>query len=189
MTDSLVVDSNSNNQVNPGDVIRYKTTINVAGAKAGNVNYTLPLPSYTSGIVGSIKSSALAQIGFFCSPVCRVSSDNVLTNDFGLPSLAVTSFGTVALPNANTRAVQVFQWWRATQPFRPMAIFYLQPCGQLQGLILPGTMLVQVFITPILVDLKMRVGEPAMGVNDSYNVLGNVSIKPRLPGPMTAEMQ
>ena len=51
-------------------------------------------------------------------------------------------------------------------------------------------MLVQVFYNSDFGDLKMRVGEPAMGVNDSYNVLGNVSITvPNGFWPMTAEMQ
>ena len=182
MTDSLVVDSNSNNQVNPGDVIRYKTTINVAGAKAGNVNYTLPLPSYTSGIVGSIKSSALARLDSFAVPFAGSLSDNVLTNDFGLPSLAVTSFGTVALPNANTPGSAGLSNGGGNLTIQANGNFTYSPAANFTGFDFARYNVSTGFYNSDFGDLKMRVGEPAMGVNDSYNVLGNVSITVPNPG-------
>ena len=84
-----------------------------------------------SGIVGSIKSSALARLDSFCYPVCRVSFRQcfdqrfwvTLTSSYqlwyGCASQCQYSWKFLGLPMVE-----------ATLPFRPMAT-YLQPCNQL----------------------------------------------------------
>lgn len=182
MTDSLVVDSNSNNAVNPGDVIRYKTTISVSGSQAGNVNYSLPLPMNTSGIMGSIKTSALARQDSIAVSFNNPGGDNVLINDFGLPSLAVTSFGTTASPGANPPGTMGLTDGGGTLTVQANGSFTFSPSTNFTGFDYARYNISTGFHSPDQGILKIRVGNPAMAMNESYNVLGNVSISVPAPG-------
>lgn len=182
MTDSLVVDSNSNTVVNPGDVIRYKTTISVSGSQAGNVNYSLPLPLNTTGIAGSIKSSALARQDSMAITVNGNTSGNLLTNDFGLPSLAVTSFGPVATPFDFLPGNMGTSTGGGNLTIQSNGTFMYSPATNFTGFDYAKYNVSTGFHNADQGTFKVRVGEPAAAFNDSYDVLGNVSITVPTPG-------
>jgi uncharacterized repeat protein (TIGR01451 family) len=106
LRDALLVDANSNSIANPNDQIRYTTTIrNTGSADANGVNFNDTVPVNTTLNAGSIKTSALARDDNFSTSMNTVlNSGNLLTNDFGLPSLSVVSFGTTASFGTTTLA-------------------------------------------------------------------------------------
>jgi hypothetical protein len=105
-----LTDANANNTANPGETITYRDTIKNAGAgSAAGVTLSNSAPTGTTYNNGSLKTSALARDDHF-SAVCGnaattgSSNLNVLTNDYGLPSVTVLSYGTVASGGVTTLA-------------------------------------------------------------------------------------
>ena len=100
LADALSNDVNNNNIVNPGDNIRYTTTITNGGtSSATGVALSEPPPANTTLVAGSLKSSALARDDNYSTSFNTVlAGSTVLVNDFGLPSVNVATFGTTLTP-------------------------------------------------------------------------------------------
>ncbi len=99
LRDVLSIDNPILNQANSGDQLTYTTVIkNTGTGDATNVILTEPAPTNTTLAGGSVKTSALARDDNYTTALnTALTGNNVLTNDFGLPSPAVVSFG----PSAN----------------------------------------------------------------------------------------
>ena len=86
-----LTDANGNNKANYGETITYRDTIKNSGSgDATSVQLQNTAPTGTTLTGGTTKSSALARDDSYAN---GVTTGNVLTNDFGLPSLTVVSFG------------------------------------------------------------------------------------------------
>ncbi|MBK8518013.1 MAG: Ig-like domain repeat protein [Saprospiraceae bacterium] len=98
LRDSLLLDNNSNMMANPNDQLRYFTTIrNRSMQDKDGVNFNLAAPVNTTLNPGSTVTSALARDDAFNTFInTSLSTGNLLTNDFGMPSVNVVSFGTTA---------------------------------------------------------------------------------------------
>jgi hypothetical protein len=104
-----VTDANANGQANPGETIQYRDTIkNVRGIDADNVILTNTAPANTTFNSGTVKTSALARDDNYTTSVnfaiTSAANLNVLTNDYGLPSISVLSYGTTASGGSTTLA-------------------------------------------------------------------------------------
>ena len=107
-TDSLVGDHQAIGIANPNDTVRYKTTISVSGADASGVNFNNAVPTNTTMVAGSVKTSALCRDDVFATSYnTLLNTGNVLTNDYGLPSVSVVSFGTTMSGGTTTSAGNV----------------------------------------------------------------------------------
>ncbi len=106
LRDNLQVDVNSNGQANNGDQIRYTNTIrNQSTVDATGVNFQDTVPVNTTLVGGSRVTSALARDDAFTTFFnTNLNSGNVITNDFGLPSVTVATFGTTASFGVTTAA-------------------------------------------------------------------------------------
>ncbi len=106
LRDALLVDVNSNGQANNGDQLRYTNTIrNTGTGDATGVNFTDTVPVNTTLNPGSRVTSALARDDAFSTFFnTLLNTGNVITNDFGLPSVAVATFGTTASLGTTTPA-------------------------------------------------------------------------------------
>jgi SprB repeat/Putative Ig domain/Bacterial Ig domain len=102
--DSLAGDHQTIGITNPNDTVRYKTTISANGGNASGVNFSNPIPTYTTQ-VGTVKTSALCRDDVFATSFnTLLNTGNVLTNDFGLPGVSVVSFGTTVSGGTTTLA-------------------------------------------------------------------------------------
>lgn len=99
---NLKTDNPPLNQANSGDELAYKTVIkNIGTGDAANVVLTEPAPTNTTFAAGSIKTSTMARDETFITPFnAPLLGGNVLSNDYGIPSPTVISFG----PTANAAA-------------------------------------------------------------------------------------
>jgi hypothetical protein len=89
-------------KVKQGDLFTYTATISNKGKDATSVQYTAPLDANTT-LNGSVKSSAIATDDSYTTALnTLLSGQNVLTNDFGLPTKTVLSFGPTETPSATT---------------------------------------------------------------------------------------
>ncbi|MBD2703159.1 Ig-like domain-containing protein [Spirosoma sp. BT702] len=97
---SLTGDANSNGQVNPGDQLSYTAVISNSGSgSAAGVNLTMPAPTNTTLVTGSLRTSALARPDAYTTLISgTLSATSVLTNDFGLPTKTVSAFGPSVSP-------------------------------------------------------------------------------------------
>jgi Bacterial Ig domain len=81
-----------------GDPLTYTAIINNKGKDATAVQYNASLDANTT-LNGSVKSSALANDDIYSTALnTQLIGQNVLTNDFGLPSLSVLFFGSTETP-------------------------------------------------------------------------------------------
>lgn len=180
LRDLLQVDNGAQNQFNEGDVIRYETKIkNTGSGNATGVQINLPTPANTTAVSGSVKTSTVAIDDHFSTAFNTVAnSGNVLSNDVGLPLPAVLSFGpsgnaaataaggTGTSDNGGTLTVNADGTFSYTPPagFSGIDKFsYIAGNGNL-----PNNDAI----------VSITVGSAASAVNDSYNVIGNVSIQP-----------
>ncbi len=180
LRDILQVDNGVKNQFSEGDVIRYATVIkNIGTGDANNVEINIPAPSNTTLVSGSIKTSALAKDDNFSTAFnTAISGGNVLSNDFGLPSPTVVSFGstknggttTAGSTGASDNGGSVLINADGTFSYTPPAGFigndqfsYVASTGNL-----PDNDAV----------VTVAVGTAPNAVADNYNVIGNVSINP-----------
>jgi hypothetical protein len=83
--------------VKQGDALTYTATISNSGHDASSVQYNAPLDANTT-LNGAVKSSALTIDDSYSTAENTAVSDNLLTNDFGLPSKTVVSFGPTETP-------------------------------------------------------------------------------------------
>ncbi|MEO6539952.1 MAG: hypothetical protein ABIN74_03130, partial [Ferruginibacter sp.] len=107
LRDILQVDNGIPNQFNEGDVIRYQTVIrNIGTGNGSNVQISIPPPSNTTFVPGSIKTSAIAVDDNYNASFNTVLNINtagagVLNNDFGIPlPTVVMTFGPTSNPTA-----------------------------------------------------------------------------------------
>lgn len=104
-----LVDGNANNLADVGETIQYRDTIKNAGAgSAEAVNLTNTAPAGTTFTPGTVKTSALARDDNYTTTIntaiTSTNNRNVLTNDYGLPSITVFTYGTVASGGITTPA-------------------------------------------------------------------------------------
>jgi hypothetical protein len=100
LQDNLSGDANQNGIANPGDTISYKATIKVTGATGTAIEYNNPTPA-NAALLSGTKTSALARNDTYSTPTnTLLNGVNVLSNDFGVPSPTVISFGPTATPAA-----------------------------------------------------------------------------------------
>lgn len=183
MRDALTIDGGVINQANPGDQLTYTTTIkNTGTGDANNVNLTAPAPANTTLVGGSVKTSALARNDTYSTPFNTVlNGTTVLANDYGLPSVSLISFGQTANPGtvvngtnnaATDNGGTVLVNTDGTFTYTPPAGFtgydrfaYLAGTGTL-----PNNDAI----------VTITVGSAPVANNDSYNIVGNVSIAPNI---------
>ena len=180
LRDILSIDNPPVNQANPGDRLTYTTVIkNTGTGDANGVTLTQPAPANTTLVPGSVKTSALAKDESFITPFnTALTGQNVLTNDFGIPSPGVISFGPTAnaaataaggsgsSDNGGTMVVNANGTFTYTPPagFTGIDKFsYIAGNGNL-----PNNDAV----------VTVSVGSAPVANNDNYNVVGNVSILP-----------
>ncbi len=180
LRDALTIDNPPLNQANPGDQLTYTTVIkNTGTGDANGVILTNPAPTNTTFVPGSAKTSSLAKDESFSTAFnTALTGNNVLTNDFGLPSPAVLSFG----PTGNAAATvaggsgvsdnggTVIVNSNGTFTYTPLAGFtgtdkfsYIAGNGNL-----PNNDAI----------VTISVGSAAVASNESYSIVGNVSILP-----------
>ncbi len=180
LRDALTIDNPPINQANPGDQLTYTNVIkNTATGDANGVTLTEPAPTNTTFVPGSAKTSSLAKDESFATPFnTALMGNNVLTNDFGVPSPAVLSFG----PTSNAAATAangsgtsdnggtVVVNSNGTFTYTPLAGFtgidkfaYIAGNGNL-----PNNDAI----------VTVTVGSAAVANNESYSIVGNVSILP-----------
>lgn len=180
LRDTLIKDVNSNGIANPGDSVRYEAKIKVTGAAATGVEYNTATPANTT-LGNNVKTSPLARRDTFTTSYNTVlSSGNVLTNDFGIPSPNVASYGTTGSPNttspAGTGATNnggtVVITSAGALTYTPPASFvgWDQFAYKASNGNAPTNNAV----------VTVRVGTPASASNDAYNVIGNVGIVPNV---------
>lgn len=177
---TLKTDTPPTNQANSGDELTYRTAIkNLGTGDATGVVLTEPAPTNTTFVGGSVKTSTMARDETFTTPFnTQLSGGNVITNDYGIPTPAVISFGPTANPAAtlaggagnsnNGGAVVVnangtFTYTPATDFSGQDQFGYIAGNGNL-----PDNDAV----------VTVTVGSAAVANADSYNVVGNVSISP-----------
>lgn len=181
MRDALTIDGGVIGQANPDDQLTYTTTIkNTGTGDANNVNLTAPAPTNTTLVSGSVKTSALARNDAYSTPFnTLLNAATVLTNDYGLPSVTVISFGPTSNSVTTANGVNsastdnggtVVMNTDGTFTYTPPSGFtgndkfaYIAGTGTL-----PNNDAV----------VSIAVGSVPTANNDSYNVIGNVSILP-----------
>ncbi len=180
LRDALTIDNPPLNQANPGDQLTYTTVIkNTGTGDANGVILTNPAPTNTTFVPGSAKTSSLAKDESYSTPFnTALTGNNVLTNDFGVPSPAVLSFG----PTTNAAATAaggsgtsdnggtVVVNSNGTFTYTALAGFtgmdkfsYIAGNGNL-----PNNDAI----------VTITVGSAAVANNESYSIVGNVSILP-----------
>jgi Bacterial Ig domain len=180
MQDAITVDNAPLGSANQGDQLTYSSKIKNNGTgDAINVNYTAPAPTNTTLVSGSIVTSALARDDSYSTAFnTTLTGANVLTNDFGLPSITIISFGnsgnsgttaagnTGSSDNGGTVVVNSDGTFTYTPPtgFSGIDKFaYRATTGTT-----PDNDAI----------VTVTVGTPATAAADNYNVIGNVSISP-----------
>lgn len=178
LRDQLTLDNIPLNQANSGDQLTYTTVIsNTGSGDATNVTLTAPAPVNTTLSGGSIVSSALARDDSYSTPFNTVlSSSNVLTNDYGLPSVAVVSFGPSASPSATAAGGTGSSDNGGTVLLNADGSFTYTPASGFAGI----DKFAYIAGTGTAPDnsavVTITVGSAASSVNDAYTVTGNVYI-------------
>lgn len=177
---TLSTDAPPTDQANSGDELTYKTTIkNTGTGDAANVILTEPAPTNTTLIGGSVKTSALARDDIFITALnAPLSGGNVLTNDYGIPSPSVISFGPIANASATTAGNPGSSNNGGAVTLNGDGTFsYTPPVGftgkdQFSYIVGNGN------LPDNDATVTITVGSAAIASNDSYDVVGNVSIAP-----------
>lgn len=177
---SLKTDNAPLDQANPGDVLTYRTAIkNTGTGNAADVVLTEPVPTNTTFVGGSVKTSTIARDETFTTPFnTPLAVGNVLTNDYGVPTPAVISFG----PTANVAATAAGSAGSSNNggviTLNANGSFtYTPPAGfsgndQFRYIAGNGNLPDNDAIVTI------AVGASPVANADSYHVVGNVSIAP-----------
>jgi hypothetical protein len=178
LTDHLTGDVAHDGQANAGDKLTYVATIkNTGTGPATGVNYTNTIPTNTT-LNGVVRTSALARDDQYTTPASTVlNGTTVLANDYGMPSVAMVSFGPVGSPatianGSNTITTEgggtVLMNANGTFTYTPAAGFTgVDRFAYIAGAGMPPNNDAIVSIT---------VGSAVSAVNDSYSVTGNVGI-------------
>ncbi len=180
LKDLLQVDNNGNGLFNQGDGIRYQTTIkNIGTGTATSVQASLSTPPASTTMAGTVKTSASASNDTYTTSMnITVSGQNVLNNDFGMPTPSVVSFGPVYNPSAVAAGGSGTSDNGGTVTVNANGTFsYTPPTGFL------GTdRFAYVATTGNAPNdgaiVSITVNSTPTAVADAYNVIGNVSITP-----------
>ncbi|AXY73505.1 hypothetical protein D3H65_05725 [Paraflavitalea soli] len=175
---ALTGDVTSDGQANAGDKLTYTATIKNSGSGAvAGVNYSNTIPTNTT-LTGTIKTSALARDDQYTTPANTIlNGSTVLANDFGVPAVTVVSFGAIGNPvtlanGSNTTPTEgggtVLMNVNGTFTYTPAAGF--TGVDRFAYIASSGTQPDNDAIVSI------TVGSAVNAVNDSYSVIGNVSI-------------
>lgn len=178
LDDRISVDNGVANQANEGDQLRYTTRIKNSGTgDAANVQLSIPAPSNTTFVPGSVKTSALARDDNFATGFNTIlSGSNVLSNDFGLPSLTVLSFGPVGGASSTVAGASgTTDNGGIIMVNADGSFIYTPPSGftgndRFAYIASSGTLPNNNAIVSI------AVGTPATATSDTYTATGNVSI-------------
>ncbi|MCE6989746.1 Ig-like domain-containing protein [Dyadobacter sp. CY323] len=176
----LKTDTSPVGQANSGDELTYKTAIkNTGTGDAADVVLTEPAPTNTTFVGGSIKTSTMARDETFIVALdTPLSGGNVLSNDYGIPSPAVVSFGPTANPAATAAGGSGSSDNGGTVALNADGTFtYTPPAGfvgkdQFRYIAGNGNLPNNDAIVTI------SVGGVPVAMSDSYDVVGNVSISP-----------
>lgn len=178
----LTVDANSNNIANPDDEITYSDTIKNSGSgNATATNLTNPPPTNTTLVANTIRSSALAVDDSYTTAVnTTLSSGNVVTNDFGLPSITLLSFGPTANAAATVATGTGISDNGGSLTVNADGTFsYMPPTGFVGN----DRFAYVITASPGLPNntgyVTIAVGSAVSGSTDNYNdIIGNISINP-----------
>ena len=184
LRDILQVDNGVLFQFNEGDVIRYQTVIkNIGTGDANNVQINIPPPSNTTLVPGSIKTSALARDDNYNTNLnTQLTGQNVLANDFGIPSPTVVSFGPLNNSGATAAGATGSSDNGGTVVLNSNGTFTYTPPAGFTGV----DKFIYIATTGNAPNneaiVTINVGTAAATpVNDSYSAIGNVSIAPTAP--------
>lgn len=180
LRDLLTIDNPPINQVNPGDQLTYRTTIKNTGTGDANaVNLSIPAPTNTTLVGGSVKTSALAKDDSYATPFnTALTGNNIITNDFGLPSVTVISFGPVKNAAATAAGGNGSSDNGATVVVNPDGTFSYTPPSGFIGI----DKFAYIITTGNAPDndaiVTISVGTAPSVTNDSYTAIGNMQINP-----------
>jgi hypothetical protein len=178
LADSLSHDVNVNGIANPGDSVRYKATIkNTGGSSATGANYNNPTPANTTLGTGTVKTSALARNDAYSTAFnTAANGNNVLSNDYGVPSPSVLSYGTTASPSAHLAATSATSNGGGTFSISSSGVLNYSPASGFTGFDQLGYIAGTGTTPNNDATVTVTVGTPPSAVADAYNVIGNVNI-------------
>jgi hypothetical protein len=178
LRDFLSIDNPLINQANPGDQLTYTTVIkNTGTGDANNVVLTEPAPGNTTLVPGSVKTSALARDDNFTTPLnTALTGANVLSNDYGIPSPTVISFG----PSSNASAISAGSAGNSdnggTVTVNTNGTFTYTPATGFNGIDRFSYIATTGTSPDNNATVTITVGTAATATAESYNVTGNISI-------------
>lgn len=178
LRDALTTDNIPLNQANPGDELTYTTVLkNTGSGNANSVSLTIPAPTNTTLTGGSVVSSALARDDSFATGLNTThSGNNVLTNDFGLPSLSVVSFGPTFTPGATAAGGSTVSDNGATVTVQADGSFTYTPVAGFAGTDQFAYTASSGTSPDNTAVVTVTVGTAAASAADNYAVTGNISI-------------
>lgn len=183
LRDSLSLDTVLVNQANPDDQLRYTTIIkNTGSGDADSVVLAQPAPINTTLVPGSVKTSALARDESYTTGLntpLNTAAPGLLTNDFGIPSPTVVSFG----PSANSSAYAAGTAGSsdnggALTVNADGSFTYTPPSPTFAGIDKFSYKATNGNAPDNDATVIITVGAAPIAVNDAYNVVGNVRINP-----------
>lgn len=184
LRDALTVDNGTPNQANPGDELRYTTKIkNIGSGDANNVVLTQPAPTNTTLVPGSVRTSALAKDESYTTnintPLNVAAGTGVLTNDFGIPSPTVATFGPSANSSANLAGVAGTSDNGGALTVNANGSFtYTPPSATFTGIDKFSYKATNSNAPDNDAIVTITVGVAPIANNDAYTVIGNVQINP-----------
>lgn len=176
----LKTDNPPLDQANSGDALTYKTVIkNTGTGDATNVVLTEPAPTNTTFTGGSVKTSTMARDETFITAFnTPLSGGNVLSNDYGIPSPAVISFGPAANPAAAAAGGSGSSDNGGTVTVNANGTFTYTPPAGFSGKDQFSYMAGNGNLPDNDAKVTISVGGTPVATADSYDVVGNVSITP-----------
>ncbi|MBD2704598.1 Ig-like domain-containing protein [Spirosoma sp. BT702] len=183
---SLTGDANSNGQTNPAEQLSYSLVITNTGlGSAIGVNLTMPAPANTTLVTGSLKTSALARPDSYTTLISGpLNATTVLTNDFGLPTKTVLSFGPLATPGSvvanGTNTASSDQG--ATVVMQTNGSFTYTPTGSFVGYDKFGYTATTTTPPDDAATVTVGVGTPVTAQANFYTITGNVTNTQLAPG-------
>jgi hypothetical protein len=183
LRDSLSFDNVLPNQANPDDQLRYTTKIkNTGSGDANSVVLTQPAPTNTTLVPGSVKTSALARDESYTTGLntpLNIAAPGVLTNDYGIPSPAVASFGPTANSSAYAAGAAGLSDNGGALTVNTNGSFtYTPPSPTFAGIDKFSYKASNGNAPDNDAIVIITVGTPPSATNDAYNVVGNIRINP-----------
>jgi hypothetical protein len=180
LRDVLTIDNPPINQANPGDQLTYTTVIkNTGTGDATGVTLTEPAPTNTTLVGGSVKTSSLAKDESYSTPFnTALTGNNVLTNDFGVPVPSVLSFGPTANATATAANGSGTSDNGGTVVVNSNGTFTYTPTTGFTGVDKFAYIAGNGNLPNNDAIVTITVGSAAVANNESYSIVGNVSILP-----------